>query len=193
MLHGGAQHVGHLDVVVDVAGDVGAGQSLCGGLLIEALSLAIQAVAHQLECDVRVAVDARALPLCGEELENLVDIGHVKVAAQTQIFGAPVIASQKGVYECQSALAGGAVTQMAHQQLALHLFGDATENLGDGILAFGLFAKHIFGAGLVRQVHAGNTSALLSAVVLFLHHQVQLVKTVGPGAVFLLVVVKWFQ
>ena len=82
---------------------------------------------------------------------------------------------------------------MPHQQLALHLLGNATEYLGNGILALRLFAEHILGAGLVVQVHAGYTGALLSAVVLFLHHQVQLVKTVGPGTVFLLVVIQRLQ
>ena len=193
VLHGSAQHVGHLNVVVDIVGNVDARQTLCGGLLIQALHLAVQSVAHQLQGDVRVAVDTWTLALGGQEVEHLVDVGHVKVAAKAQVLGAPVVSAKEGVNKRQPALAGSRVAQVAHQQFALHLLGHATEYLGNGILALRLFAEHVLGSGLVVQVHAGYTGALLSAVVLFLHHQVQLVKTVGPGTVFLLVVIQRLQ
>ena len=180
-------------MVIDIVGNIDARQTLCGGLLIQALHLAVQTVSHQFQGNVRVAVDTWTLSLGGQEVEHLVDVGHVKVTAKAQVLGAPVVAAKEGVNKCQSALAGGTVAQVAHQQLALHLLGNTTEYLGNGILALGFLAEHVLGTGFVVQVHAGYTGALLSAVVLFLHHQVQLVKTVGPATVFLLVVIQRFQ
>ena len=93
VLHGGAQYVGHLNVVVDIVGNVDACQTLCGGLLIQAFHLAVQSVSHQFQGDIRVAVDTWTLALGGQEVEHLVDVGHVKVTAKAQVLGAPVIAS----------------------------------------------------------------------------------------------------
>ena len=109
VLHGGAQHVGHLNVVVDIVGNVDACQTLCGGLLIQALHLAVQTVSHQFQGDVRVAVDTWTLSLGGQEVEHLVDVGHVKVTAKAQVLGAPVVSAKEGVNKRQPALAGSRV------------------------------------------------------------------------------------
>ena len=67
------------------------------------------------------------------------------------------------------------------------------EDLCDGILAFSLLAKHILHTWFVVQAHRCDTSTLLTTVVLLLHHQVELVETIGPRAVFLLVIVQGLQ
>ena len=79
---------------------------------------------------------------------------------------------------------------MAHIQFASHLLGNAREYLGDGILALGLLAEHILRARLLGETHRGDTGTLLPPVVLFLHHQVELVEAVGPRAVLPLVIVE---
>ncbi len=70
-------------------------------------------------------------------------------------------------------------------ELALH----GAEYLGDGVRPFGPFTKHILVAGLCVELAACYASALLTAVVLFLHHQIELVEGIHPRAVLLLVVV----
>ena len=62
------------------------------------------------------------------------------------------------------------------------------EDLCDGIGAFCLLAKHIFVARLGVEFDTGHTSPLLTAVVLFLHHEVEFVKSVHPRAILLLIV-----
>ena len=93
----------------------------------------------------------------------------------------------------QSALACRRIAQMAHVKLASHLLRYARENLRDGIFALGLFTEHILRARLLRQTDGSNTGSLLSAIVLFLHHQVEFIETVAPRTVFLLVVAQRLQ
>ena len=126
-------------------------------------------------------------------MKHLVDIRHVEVAAQTQVLGAPVISAQEGMHKRQSTLSRGRIAQVTHQQFSLHLFRDTRENLRNRILTLGLLTEHIFRAGLVGQAHRGNTSTLLSTVVLLLHHQVELIETIGPRTVFLLVIIQGLQ
>ena len=128
-----------------------------------------------------------------QKLEDLLDVGHIEVAAQTEVLGTPVVTAQEGVYKCQSTLARCRIAQVTHQQFARHLLRHTTEYLGNGVLALGLLTEHILRASLVLQTDGGNTGTFLSAVVLLLHHQIQLVEPVGPRTVFLLVVVQRLQ
>ena len=82
---------------------------------------------------------------------------------------------------------------MTHIELAVKVAVHAREDFGNGILALCLLAEHVFRARLGAKLDTGNTSALLSTVVLFLHHQIELVKSVGPCAVLLLVILQWLQ
>ena len=148
---------------------------------------------HQFQRDVRVAIDTRRLALLRQERKDLVDVRHVEITTETEVLGPPVVTAQEGVYERQAALACGRVAQVTHQQLALHLLGHTTEYLGDGILSLGLLTEHILRARLVLQTNRGDTGTLLSAVVLLLHHQIQLVETIGPRTILFLVVVQRLQ
>ena len=117
VLHRLPKHVGHLYVVIDISCDVGTLQSFRLGFLKESFHLAVQPVAHQFEGDVRVAIDTRRLALRCQELENLVDVGHVEVATQTKVLSAPIVTAQEGMDIRQTALARSRVAQMTHQQL----------------------------------------------------------------------------
>ena len=55
------------------------------------------------------------------------------------------------------------------------------------------FAKHKFLAGRGFHFHAGQSCAFLPSVVLFLHHEIELVETVHPRAVFFFVVAQRFE
>ena len=180
-------------MIIYIVGDVCAFKSFFLGFYKQSLHLAVQAVSHQFQCDVRVAIDTRRLTLRCEEIKYFVNIGHVEVSAQTQVLCSPVISAQERVNKCQSALACGRVAQVSHVEFACHLLCYSRENLCYGILAFCLLAEHIFCSWFLVHAHCGKSSTLLSAVVLFLHHQIELVETIGPSAVFLLEVVKWLQ
>ena len=114
MAHRLLQHIGHLHMIVDIGRYVRALQSLLPGFGKQSLYLSIQTVAHQFEGDVRVAIDTRRLSLRSQELEHLVDVGHVEVTTKTEVLGAPVIAAQERMHVLQSALACGGIAQMAH-------------------------------------------------------------------------------
>lgn len=61
MLHRGFQHILHLNVLVDVACDILIFQSLLLCLTEVTLHLTVKTVTHELEHDIAVAVDTRAL------------------------------------------------------------------------------------------------------------------------------------
>ena len=86
-------------MIINMVGDGGALHSLFAGFLIKPFHLAVQSVPHQFECDIRVAIDARRLALCRQKTKNFIDVGHIEVAAQTKVFGAPVVATQEGMDE----------------------------------------------------------------------------------------------
>ena len=67
------------------------------------------------------------------------------------------------------------------------------EHLGDGILALGLLTKHIFLASRGIEIDTTYTCALLTTVVLFLHHQIEFVQAIAPRTVFLFVVAQRLQ
>ena len=75
--HRRAQHVGHVDIVIDIPRDVRTFQSLLLRFLEQAFHFAVQPVPHQLQRDVGVAVEPGRLPLGRQEAENLLYVGHV--------------------------------------------------------------------------------------------------------------------
>ena len=178
---GGAQDVGDVDVVLDVSGQVGAGESLHIGDVVDAFALAVQTVPHQFEHDVGVVVDARVLTHGSDLVEHLVHVRQVEVAAEAQVLGSPVVAAHEGVDMGESALAGGGVAEMSHEDLCIFptAGADVAEDFGDGAATQSTFAEHVFLAGFGVEVGAGDTGALLTSVVLLLHEEVELVETVG--------------
>ena len=82
---------------------------------------------------------------------------------------------------------------MTHVEFACHLLRYSRKNFCDGILTLGLLAEHIFRTWLLVQTHRGDTGALLSSVVLFLHHQIELIKSISPRTIFLFVVIQRLQ
>ena len=67
------------------------------------------------------------------------------------------------------------------------------EYLGDGSRTECTLTKHIFFARISLQLHARQSGSFLSAVVLLLHQQVELIQPVHPCAVLLFVVFQRFQ
>ena len=114
MGHGGAQYVCYLDTVFDVMGYVCTSESHSVCLLIKTLHFAVKAVAHQLEGDVGVAVDAWRLPVCRKKLEDLIDVGHIEIATEDEVLGAPVVAAHEGMHKLKTALARSGIAQVAH-------------------------------------------------------------------------------
>jgi hypothetical protein len=65
---------------------------------------------------------------------------------------------------------------------------DRSKNLLDGVHAQGALAKHELLARRGPHLDAGQTGAFLAAVVLLLHHEIELVEAPHPRAVLALVV-----
>ena len=95
-------------------GDVSAFQSFCFSFDKETFHFSVQAMPHQFECDVGVAVDARRLSLPDHLREYLVNVRHVEVAAKTEVLCPPVVTAQERVNVLQAALACRAVAQVSH-------------------------------------------------------------------------------
>ncbi len=211
--HGALQHILHLHMLVNIVGDGLVFQPLVLGLHEIALHLAVEAMAHGFHHDVAVAIDAGALALAGELPKDLINVGHVVVATETEVLGFPVVAAQEGMHIFQTALASGGIAQVAHVELTceghfliievgvvatifagLHyLLAGRAHDFGDGIGTLGALAEHVLVAGLCVQFHRRHACAFLSTVVLLLHHEIEFVETVHPGAIFLLVVAQGLQ
>ena len=194
--HRGAQYICHLNVVFDVMGNVYAFQSFCFSFDKETFHFSVQAMPHQFECDVGVAVDARRLSLPDHLREYLVNVRHVEVAANTEILCPPVVAAQERMNVLQAALACRAVAQVSHikrSPLPTSPLGEAFEHFCDGIFAHCLLTKHILRANRCIHVNAGNACTLLSAVMLFLHHQIELAKAIGRCAILFFIIVLRLQ
>ena len=200
-------------MVFDVVGDVGVLHlhRLCCHEV--SLHLSVKSVAHQFEHDVGVAVDAWALALLGQLLEDFIYVGHVEVAAKAEVLRLPVVAAQEWVHILDATLSGGTVAQVSHVEFACErqfLFGKLSiskllgsqvlevgirlaEYLRHGVLTLCTLTKHILMTRLSAQFDTSHTSTLLSTVVLFLHHQIEFVECVHPGAVLLLVILQWLE
>ena len=70
---------------------------------------------------------------------------------------------------------------------------DAGEDFRNRILSFGTLTEHVFIARLSVELDTGNTRSFLTTVMLFLHHQIEFVKSIQLRAVFVLVIVKRLQ
>ena len=200
-------------MVVYISGDVHAFESELLGVNEVAFGFAVEAVAHQFEQSISVAVDAREHALREHLLEYLVDICHIEVAADAEVLSLPVVAAQERMDVCESFFSGRGVAQVSHVELSGEgqmvlcelgvgeqfgresgvLFLYASEYLGDGVLAFGALAEHVFRSGHSIELHACHSGTFLSAVVLFLHHQIEFAEGIFVRAVLLLIVAEWFE
>ena len=68
-----------------------------------------------------------------------------------------------------------------------------SEDFGDGVRAFSPFAEHVFMSGLRIKLDTRHACAFLPPVVLFFHHQIELIQAIHPCAVLLLIVFKRLQ
>ena len=180
-------------MIVDITGDGSALQTMLACLSIEALHLTIQTVPHQLKRDIGVAIDSGRLSLLRQEMEHLVDVGHIEVTTQTEVLGAPVVTAQEGMHVLQPTLACGGIAQMPHIELSGKRLIDVLEHLCDGILTLSTLTEHIFLTSRGVEVYTGHTSTLLTTVVLLLHHQIELVQPIAPRAVFMFVIRQGLQ
>ena len=178
-----------------------------------ALHLPVEPVPHQFQQDIGITVDAGALSLICQFLEDIPDVRHVEVAAHTEILGLPVVPPQERMDIRKATLAGSGVPEVAHvklsrkekvrfrkrniRQLLLRevpvMLVHIGEDLGDGILSLSPLTEHVFVAGQGVQLDRSQTGALLTTVVLFLHHQIEFVQTVHPGAILLLIILQRLQ
>lgn len=72
---------------------------------------------------------------------------------------------------------------------------DCTEekNLGNGTRTQCPFTEHILFSGIRLHLHASQSGAFLSAVMLFLHQQVKLVQAEHPSTILFLIILQGLQ
>ena len=180
-------------MVVDIARAVESFQPHVRRLVEEPFHFPIQPVPHQFQRNVRVAAQPGRLTLRGQELEDLVDVGHIEIAAQAKVLRPPVVSAQVRMNISQPALSGGGIAKVAHVQLRVSRRFHPLEYLRDGIRTFRPLPEHIFRAHFRFQIHVGQPGPLLPAVVLLLHHQIELLQTVAGRAVLPFVKRERFQ
>ena len=183
------------------------------GKVEKALHFTVEAMAHLFKHDVSIGILARMLAYGGDTGKNLVHIRHIEVAAKGEVLRAPVVPSQEGMHIRDAAFAGGGIAQVSHVNLtgkgkhtlsvfrivqlffcqvfevALHRI----EYFGNGARTECTLAEHVFFTGIGFQLYASQPGTFLSAVMLFLHQQIEFVQTVHPCAVLLFVVLQRFQ
>ena len=100
---GGAQDVGDVDVVLDVSGQVGAGESLHIGDVVDAFALAVEPVSHEFEHDVGVVVDAWMLPLAVISRNTSSTLVRLKLPHRHRFLALQLLRRMKG-WTCESPL-----------------------------------------------------------------------------------------
>jgi len=210
VLGGAAQDVADVHVLGDLRLHGGAFQALVLERLEQPVMLLVEPEADLLEDglgvgridDVRAALRERGVELAG--------VGEVEVAGDEQVAGRPDGLARVRVAGDRVEAAGGAVAQVAEQELAaevevaLHRLGElrdddrlahlvgvgldlAGEDLGQALGADLAVAEEEGLAVLGPDLDAADARAVLAAVVLLLHQEEELVEAVQRGAVFLLI------
>ena len=200
-------------MVFDVIGDVCSSQSGPHGFVEETLTLAVKSVADLFEHDVSVGIHSGMLTVGCNAVEDFVDVRHVEIGADAEVLGPPVVSAQKRMDIRKATLPGCGIPEVAHINLTskrkvaagigsvgqlplrdvLETSVHVGENLLNGARAQCPLAEHVFLAGCGLHLDAGKSRSLLAAVVLLLHHEVELVQAIQPRSIFLLVVFKRFQ
>ena len=195
-------------MVLDVVGDVGVLHLHRLSSHEVALHLSVQAVTHQFEHDVSVAVDTWTLTLLGQFLEDFIYVGHVEVSTEAEVLRLPIVTAKERMNILNATLASSTVAQMSHIEFAgkrkfflselgisqllwsqiLEVGIRFTKNLGNGILTFSTLTEHILMSRFATKLDTSHTSTFLATVVLLLHHQIELVEGIHPSAILLLVI-----
>jgi len=151
---------------------------------------------------------AGVLSYGGNGIEDLRDVREVEVSTDRERLRTPVTTPYHGMHIGQATLARGAVAKVPHEagacegEMTLGIgyvaeaIGRCMDELGmDGIEdllygggAFGTLTEEVFVTGLALELDDGQACALLPAVVLLLHQEVELVEPIHPRTILLLVV-----
>ena len=104
MSHCGFEHIAHLHMVFNI---------FCNFYILHlhslgshkvSFNLSVQAMPHEFEHDVRVAIYSWTLSLTSKQREHLFDVCHVEVATQAKVLCPPVIATKERMHIRDSAL-----------------------------------------------------------------------------------------
>ncbi len=178
-------------------------------LPVYAVVLLVEGISELLKHHYGVAIETWMLSGGGYSVEYFVDVCQVEVTAKQQISGTPVVATQERVDIVYPGASCSAVAQVTHHDLAnVGCFGYGLlcghfrqpyfvefreyvgENILDSLCPHSPFSPHVFAAGLCVHIHDAYSGGFLSAVVLFLHHQIEFVEAIAECSVLLVVVIK---
>ncbi len=182
-------------------------------LAVQTFNFAVKAEAELLQNHVCVGIATRMLATLHHLVEDFINIGEVEVAAHAEALVAEVVAADERMHEVQSGTSGGAIAQVTHVDFAgvgdvhlckfriaqllgsifLKLVVGGGEDFADCIAALGTFAEEEFGTRVRLHLQCCKSGTFLTTVVLLLHQQIELVKTVHPGSVLFLIVLQWLE
>ena len=105
-----AKDVVHIDIVLNESRKPVSVGSLVAIFTIQPVVLHVERMAELLKDYKRVGIYARMLSLAHHRVENLVNVGHIEVAAQQQVARAPIVAAQERMHIAHPRLTRRAVT-----------------------------------------------------------------------------------
>ena len=210
---GSFQNVRQIDTVFDGMCNIHAFQSFRLTFVVKTFHLTVQTMTNLFQHNICIGIFTRMLSGSSDISKNLIYIRQIKVSAQGQILGTPVITAQERMHIRNTTLARSRITQVSHIQFTgkrqaflriisiMELFGSKifkitvhrSEYLGNGTSSQSSLSKHIFFTRICLKLHTSQSRSFLSAVMLFFHQQIQLVKPVHPRAILFLIIFKWFQ
>ena len=148
-----------------------------------------------------------------EVFKKLIGVGHVKITGDDQITMHPIVLTQKRMNSFYAIATKSSVTHMAKQQfteirnaffLRIYVLAECgvffkfiidarinlPENILNGLGCVGANAADVAFSWRDVEFNASQTSAILAAVVLLLHHQIHFVDPVKRRSVFFLIKAK---
>ncbi|MFO0874634.1 MAG: hypothetical protein U0575_11785 [Phycisphaerales bacterium] len=198
VVRGLGEDAGDVQLAGDLGGE-GAALELAEGFRTERgaqpIVLAVERVADALEHHLGVALADRVQSVLHEPVEELRRVGHVEVAGQRKVPARGVVAAQEGMARLLGVAAEGAVAQVPEVDLAEERNAPLELDLAERVeLEVREVAQRPHGVveepldrvplgrpravdeGVARwhvELHDGDAGAVLAAVVLLLHQQVE--------------------
>ncbi len=185
-------------------------------LAVKAFDLIVKEVTHIFEYRYSIGKIDRILPYFQQAVEDLLHVGEVKIACHYKASRTPVVFSGDGVNIVDVVTPVGAVTQVSEIDIAgvghcagnisrvapafltggaalFYIEIDLSENFFYRISRIGPLAEDIPGSGSGADADTREASAILSPVMLFLHHEIHLLQSVVPRSVFINIESRGFQ
>ena len=200
-------------MIFNITGNISIRKVLLSGFDKIPFDLTVKSMSHEFKHDVRITVNAGTLPLQGQLLKDFINISHVEVSTEAEIFCPPIVSSQERMHIRNATLTRCTIPKMSHIKLSgkrkvclcivyirqllrtyiCIILMYITKYLCNGIRTLGPFTEHILMSGSRIQLYTSQSCTFLPSIMLFLHHEIEFIEAIHPSAILLLIVFKWLQ